>query len=428
MVTPPTLQIDRSLRRSLRVFDRDRLRWLDEAASRGTLVNLKLGPASTWIVTDPDIARTVLVTDAEQWRRPPSAVIPIRLGVGENLFTQSDKHWSILQPLLSPVFRKRTLAPRVANLSHVIGQHTSGIQRGQSIDLEALTNRIALAVASWVLFGEELATERADELAGHNREVVAWVGERIGQLRSIVPFATGSKARWMKRHRAALDRYADEVITRARRSPPDPDSVLAALLNARPNGSALREGALRGHVLGLLLAGNETTSTALSWAMVHGARNPTQWAKVRTDPMLATSFAEETLRLTPAVWGFARSSTKANATLATGGVIARVRRREIVTVYLRGMNRDPILWPDPTTFRPERHADTSAEQQRALLPFGLGPRSCIGQHLALFELHHAIPALTRLGNIELESEPRESPSFTLGFTSDLRGRFVNPPA
>ena len=65
MVTPPTLQIDRSLRRSLRLFGQDRLRWLDEAASLGPLVNLKVGPANTWIVTDPEIARTLLVTDAE---------------------------------------------------------------------------------------------------------------------------------------------------------------------------------------------------------------------------------------------------------------------------------------------------------------------------------------------------------------------------
>ncbi len=284
MVTPPTLQIDRSLHRSLRLFGQDRLRWLDEAASLGPLVNLKVGPANTWIVTDPDIARTLLVTDAEQWRRPPSAVVPIRLGVGENLFTQSDKHWSLVQPSLSPAFRKRTLAPRLAGVSHIIEQHTAAIRRNQSIDLEVLANRIALAVAAWVLFGEELATERADELAAHNREVVQWVGKRIGQVRSVVPFAVGAEARRMKRHRAVLDTYAEEVIMRARHSPRNPDSVLAALLGARPNGAPMSERALRGHVLGLLLAGNETTSTALSWALVHGAQNPTEWANQRSRP------------------------------------------------------------------------------------------------------------------------------------------------
>ena len=92
------------------------------------------------------------------------------------------------------------------------------------------------------------------------------------------------------------------------------------------------------------------------------------------------------------------------------------------------MNRDPTLWPDPTEFRSERHTDPSAEQQRALLPFGLGPRSCIGQHLALAELAQATPALARLGDIELANEPREDPSFTLGFTDGLRGRFVSPDA
>jgi cytochrome P450 len=77
-------------------------------------------------------------------------------------------------------------------------------------------------------------------------------------------------------------------------------------------------------------------------------------------------------------------------------------------------------------FRPERHVNQSVEQQRSLLPFGLGPRSCIGQHLALAELHEAIPALARLGNVELEREPVENPAFALRFTGGLRGRFTSP--
>ncbi len=103
-------------------------------------------------------------------------------------------------------------------------------------------------------------------------------------------------------------------------------------------------------------------------------------------------------------------------TLTTGDITTRVGRTEVVTIYLRGMNRDPTLWPDPTEFRSERHTDPSAEQQRALLPFGLGPRSCIGQHLALAELAQATPRwlASATSNLQTNRERiRRSPSGSL---------------
>ena len=88
--------------------------------------------------------------------------------------------------------------------------------------------------------------------------------------------------------------------------------MLGALLAARPAGKPLSAEQLRGHVLGLFLAGNETTAAALSWAVVHGAHHPDEWAKVRDDPDRHTvPFLTESLRLTPAVWGIPRTPTKA---------------------------------------------------------------------------------------------------------------------
>jgi 4-methoxybenzoate monooxygenase (O-demethylating) len=103
---------------------------------------------------------------------------------------------------------------------------------------------------------------------------------------------------------------------------------------------------LRGHVLGLLFAGNETTAAALAWALVHGARQPTEWAKVRSDPTnAAAAFNDETMRLSPVVWGFARSSSERGSTLTSGEIATKVARTEPVVFYLRGMNRDAERWP-----------------------------------------------------------------------------------
>jgi cytochrome P450 len=423
---PPTLQIDRSLLRSLATFNRDRLRWLDEAAALGPVVVMKFGPVRAWIVSSGDLARHILVSDAGNWRRPPSATNPIRLGFGENLFTQTDRDWALVQPQLSNAFRRKTLATKLAALPEVIGQQSAAIRPGDRIDFGALTNRIAMSVAASVLFDVRLEDRILDELTAAQKEVVKWVGNRIGSVRSTIPFAVGRRAGVMRGHAAVLHEWAGDLIDAARDDPPDPDTLLAALLRTRVNGAPLSPMALRKHVVGLLFAGNETTAAALAWALVNGSRHPDSWAMLRTDPSAAANFVSETLRLTPAVWSLARSTVGRSALLPVGNERFLVRRHEVVTIYLRGIYREPTAWPNPTRFDPARHDALSADQQRTLLPFGLGPRGCIGQHLALAELQTALPVLARCGNVTLETQPVEDPLFALQFREGLRGRFVMP--
>jgi cytochrome P450 len=159
---------------------------------------------------------------------------------------------------------------------------------------------------------------------------------------------------------------------------------------------------------------------------VHGAGARAEWAKLRDDPERHTqAYITETLRLTPAVWGIPRTPTKAGTTLTAGSVTTRVRRGQVTTVYLRGINRAPGTWPEPLRFDPSRH-DAGTEAKRSLLPFGLGPRGCIGQHMALAEMSAIIPALARHGDVNVEGEAEEDARFALRVRGGLRGRFTQP--
>jgi len=100
----------------------------------------------------------------------------------------------------------------------------------------------------------------------------------------------------------------------------------------------------------------------------------------------------------------------------------RVRRPGVVTVYLRGIQRNPRRWSEPLRFDPDRHADRDHDRQ--LIPFALGPRGCIGQHLALAELHAVVPALAGHGDVEVSGPVEESADFALRPRDGLRGRFV----
>jgi enediyne biosynthesis protein E7 len=421
----PEVRVHRSLTKALKLFDADRLRWLDEASVMGPLVALRMGRVTAWVITDAEAARAMLVSDGASWIRPPALRVPIRVGVGENLFTQRDQAWALLQPSLAPAFRKKALEQRLTNIDVLIDEEVRALQHNTTIDLEVAMSRIALRVAAWVLLGEHLDRTRAEEIAHHQREVVRWVGTQLGKLSGIIPVALGARGREMTRHRAALNAYADEVVARAKATGRSDDDVLGALFSARPSGEELAPDQLRTHVLGLFLAGNETTAAALSWALVHGADAPDEWMRVRDDPDHHTvPFINETLRLTPAVWGVPRTPTRGGVTLTAGDLTIRVRRGQVATVYLRGINRDPNTWDDPLRFDPSRHDSTAKEQHRSLLPFGLGPRGCIGQHLAMAEMIAALPALARHGNITIEGTVTEDPSFALRTFGGLNGRFT----
>jgi cytochrome P450 len=423
MSVVPELKVHRSVTKGLKLFDADRLRWLDEAAAIGPLVGLRMGPVTTFVVTDAEAARTMLVPEGSSWTRPPALAVPIRLGVGENLFTQSDKAWARLQPAVAPQFRKKALEARLTDIDAIVDDLVHAIPTGAIVDLELAMGRIALTLAAWVMLGDRLDATRAEEIAHHQREVVGWVGAQVGKLSGVLPVAVGANARAMKRHREVLRRYADDVIARAHTTD-RADDVLGALLRARPSGKPLTADELRGHVLGLFLAGNETTAAALSWALVHAARAPETWCAVRNDPRTQTlPFVTESLRLTPAVWGIPRTPNRAGVVLSVGGVSTRVRRGQLATIYLRAINRDPATWTDPLRFDPSRHATSDKDQQRSLLPFGLGPRGCIGQHLAMAELNAVIPALARHGDIAVDGSITEDASFALRIRGGLFGLF-----
>jgi cytochrome P450 len=403
----PVLRIPGSARKAAAVFNEDRFGWNDRACELGLLSQMRLGPARVWIITDPEIAREMLVTDSTNWIRPSTARTPICLGVGENLFTQSEKAWAVTQPALSPAFRKRSLEPRLAQMTALIDRELATVSSGSSVDVVALTGRMAMSIASTVLFGFDLPPERSALIAKHQYDLVTWVGNRIGSLLASVPFSFSSSAREMRRNRQALEDFAAEILAHGRARTEPADDILEALLTARPNGKPLSKKELIGHILGMLLAGNETTALALAWAVVHGAENPLEWAKLRGDATYAEPFITESMRLTPTVWGFARQSRR-------GAKIAgheTTPLSNIAVVYLRGMNRRADLWENPLAFLPSRHIGSDSVQKRSIQTFALGPRMCIGMHLAMAEMCAVLPAMARLGDVMLESTPLPDPHF-----------------
>lgn len=416
---PPIVRIDRSLRKALAAFNEDRLGWHDQAASLGPLAGLRFGPVTVWVTTDPSLARSVLISDAGRWRRQGGLVNPIRMVGGDNLFTQEDKAWALIQPALAPDFRKRAIIDRIGEITDLGAAEVAAIPAG-SVDLELCMRRIALVLAAWVLFGDRLDPCRAEALAVAQREVVTWVGERVGSPTGAIPIR-GASSRAIAVPGRLISDYADELIAKRRVLDGNVGDVLGALLEARPGGRALSDSQLRGQIVGLLVAGNETTATALCWALVHGAGNPEQWRRLAGDEPPVEAFIDETLRLSPPGWGVTRTPRRRAMTIRVGGCEARLFPGFVLTIYIKGMHTDPTLWPRPEAFDLTRHSQRSKEQEQSLLSFGLGPRGCIGQQLALAEMRALLPLLARRGQIAIYKVPQPDAGFGLRPRGGLSG-------
>lgn len=399
---------------------------MERAFELGPVVRLLVGPVGLLVISDPEAARSLLIADAQRWRRTPATTIASRLALGENLFTQGLRSWSRLQPALAPDFRKRALQPRLSEMGALVDGEIESVPLEEPLDLDQLTGRIAMMVASFVLFGQHLSRDRADELADAQRLIVDWVGRRIGSPASVVPLAVGRSARIVRRHRTVLHSYADEVIARRRAENDPPADVLQALLEVRPGGRPLRHTQLRSQVLGLFGAGNETTAATLGWAMVLGATHPREWAALRTDATTIEPYISETLRLRPQAWGIGRSPRRTTEYVVADGHRYRVRPYQATVINVWGMNRDPKRWPNPESFEPSRHRELTRDQDRVSFPFGLGPRGCIGQQLAMAEMASVLPALARRGDVGIEGPAVPDPVFTLRVRSGLRGYFTQP--
>ncbi len=417
----PTLEIGSGLVDGLRRFSEDRFGWLDRARGLGPITRLRFGRVSSWVVTDPELVRSILIADASSWIRPPTLVTPIRIAVGDNLFTQRDKAWRRVHGEVAPALRSRALAPLIDELPAVVAAAVDELEADVVVDISAIAERLVTISTSWMMASEPLDAKGAESLAAHQRAVVDWVGVRLGGLAGVLPIAVGRRATAMRQARAPLVAHARDVIERVRSN--EIASPVRAFVDAKVGGSPLSERALVGHVLGLLFAGVETTAAALAWGVIEGAAHADHWERLRDDPDHARRYVLEVLRLHPPAWGIPRTPSASGARLRAGDTEVSVRRGAVVTLYLRGMNLDERIWSNAARFDPDRHTRSDAVQARAFLPFGLGARSCVGHQMAMAELEALLPALAHHGDVEHNGKVAEDPHFALRPIGDLNVRF-----
>lgn len=389
-------------------FRSDRLGLMDRAAAVGPIARLSVVHVPVYVVTDADIAHRVLVDDAALYKKSAGLQFLMPL-LGEGLLTAEGATHKQHRKLLAPAFAPKRLAAYGEVMVEETRRQLARWQAGQRLDLAAEMMEMTLAIAGRTMFRANVRDDAHVVAEGLELGMRSMVANLTSPIRLGYDWPLPRHLR-MKRAVAMLDEVVYRLIAEGRRLGTDRGDVLSILLLARDDdGTMLTDRQVRDEVMTLLLAGHETTANALTWTWYELGRNPGVLARltdeidrvigkrpVTTDdlPALPWTLAvvEEAMRLHPPAYMTGR---EALADVDVGG--HTLPKRSLVMAYIRGIHRRADYFPAPLAFRPERMLSDAkkARPRHHYVPFGAGPRVCIGSHFALLEAQLALATMVQ---------------------------------
>jgi cytochrome P450 len=402
----------------MRAFRRSPRDFLDVLVASGArTVPLRMGPERVLLVDDATQVWELLTTHARHTGKGRGLVRARQL-LGEGLLTTEGENHRRHRRALQPAFHPERIADYRVHFASAARRTADRWTDGGKIDLVADMSAMTLDGAGAALFGSDLrepapriARALTDLLAGF-RLAMAPGGPAL--LRSPLPVAIRVRSA-----KDELESVVDGIIAGRWASQPQPGPVLD-LLAFHPE---LTEGEAHDEVMTLLLAGHETTAMALTWTLAAIDQAPAVRADLEAEwdarPILAgplpdalpmtTAVLAESLRMWPPSWMFSRRVLEP---VMLGGRTLPVGTMCLISPAL--LHRDPRWWTEPEQFRPDRWLQRAAgnadrfdpkcpgQPRGAYLPFGAGPRMCIGEQFAWSEAATMLAELGRRWRLSVD--------------------------
>ena len=388
--------------RAVPAIRRDPLSWLESAVARhGDSVAFPLPRTPVLLVNDPEGARRVLVENHRGYGKRTVQYDALSAVTGEGLLTSDGEVWRSRRRIAQPAFHHGSLdgvAAAAVDAGAALRSRWEGSPDGV-LEVDGATLQVMLEVVGRTLFDADLAAVGSRVVAAVDDALHAVVG----RARSPLPAGrwTPSGVR-LRRAVATLDDVCLDVVRRRRAAGVgDATDVLALLLRAAGEGGALTDRQVRDEIVTLVIAGHETVASCLTWTLhllsrspqvqdrladeldaVLGDRAPA-WGDLRDLPY-TRAVVDESLRLYPPAWVVTR---RALADDVVAGVPVPAGSLVILSPWL--LHRRAESWPDPLRFDPARFLGAAAASRGPArgdyVPFGAGPRLCIGRDLAVVE-------------------------------------------
>ena len=378
----------------------------------GDMFSIKIGTEPTWVVlSDPDAVKQVFTGDPRLLHAGEANEIlrPI-LGDSSVLLLDEKPHMR-QRKLMLPSFHGERMQRYGSLMEEIAEAEIDRWPRGEALALQPHMQAVTLEIIMRAVFGLDEG-ERLENLRAALRKLLdrtTSVGTLL--LVGILGPHRISRVNNIIRLLDAVDGLLLEEIADRRRSGnlEERDDILSLLLQARfEDGEGLSDQELRDELVTLLVAGHETTATALSWGMERLVRHPEQLDRLRAEAQsdaeefeYADAVIKETLRLRPVLPVVVR---RLKEDMEIGGRLLPAGITVAPCIYL--VHRRPDIYPDPLRFHPERFLEQSAGTY-TWFPFGGGVRRCLGASFALFEMRIVLQAMARRLQLRAASPERE---------------------
>lgn len=387
----------------------------DSRAARNILVHTRKRSHLVFITT-PQGAHDLLVRDdgtAERAVTPMSC--ELRNLIGDNLIVVPHLDWARRRRALQPIFAEQQVPRFAGHMAELAQQVARRWADGTEVDLDSQCRALTLRALGRSVLGAEL-DGRTEMVGPALRTTVKWVGDRAVRPINLPRWLPTPGQRRARGASVVLHELATYILQACGASQvPDVPLVRAMMRAADPQtGEPLSNRAICDELVSLLIAGHGTTSSALSYAMWALGQHQDLQERVAIEvgrlgdrqlthqdvPRLSytVQVLHEALRLSPPVPAVGRFVMK---DIEVDG--RRLQAGTHAVVAIHAIHRDPALWEDPLKFDPDRFSpERSAGRSRwQYLPFGGGPRACIGNHFAMLEATLALATIIR--QIEIRS-------------------------
>jgi unspecific monooxygenase len=419
---PPLPERELSFPAFLRAIRSNALGMWTEAAYRDDVVVRWLLGRRMMLINAPDAIHRVLVENPNNYRRSPASVRILRPLTGDGLLLSSGDEWRLQRRTIAPALAPRTL-PVLAR--HIVTCAREAVavltsQIDQPVDLLAAMQNLALDIAGRSMFSLETR-----EFGAAMRRMLKEFGltyARPHMLDMVLPPSIPTlRDLGRRRFQRCWMGLVDAIMRKRFAAPPaeTPRDLFDLLLAARDpeTGRGFSREQLRDQVATLILAGHETTAVTLFWSLVLLSGAPGEQQRVADEarnvevtadnamemmPLLVRTRAviSEALRLYPPAFTLVRQAIGPDR---LGDI--EVQRGSVLMIAPWVLHRHRRLWRDPDAFDPSRFMPDAPQPPRfAYLPFGAGPRVCVGAQFALAEATLVLATLVREFRVTLEDE------------------------
>lgn len=395
----------------------------------GDVVRLEFGPYRYYLVADVDAIKHVLVDNNKNYVKSRNYQ-GLKLVLGDGLVTSDGEHWRRQRKLAQPAFLKRRIEAFAAPMVRLAEETAAAWDRrapAEPVDVHDEMMKLTFRIVGRTLFEADFGgmTDRVGPLID---TLLHFANDYAESLVRIPTWLPTRKNREFRRALAEVDRMVAELITARQRSGEEREDLLGLLMSSTDEEGRMSARQLRDEVLTLVMAGHETTANALSWTLYLLSLHPEVDRRLEQEldavlsgpptledvPKLAFTerVIRESMRLLPPVWAFERDALEDDVLAGY-----RIEKGSTVGVATYALHRHPDHWDNPEGFDPDRFLpERSAGRARfAYLPFGGGPRLCIGMGMAMMEAVLVLATLRRRYRFELVPGHRVEldPSVTL---------------